>query len=80
MERHPADLVSLGAGVALVALGAALLVNRFDLLSQARWVVPLLLIVVALAMLASASWSLPRREDVDGGATELGTPRGAAGP
>ncbi len=67
MERHPADLLSLAAGAVFVALGGVLLVNRFDLLSQARWVLPLLLIVVALALLASASWSLRRRGTDDGG-------------
>ncbi len=63
MQRHPVDPVSLVFGLVFAAAGALLLANRLDLLTQARWLVPLLLIVVALAMFASASWSLRHRDE-----------------
>jgi hypothetical protein len=55
MERHPADPVSLVAGIVFAVAGVLLLANRLDLLSQARWVGPLLLIVLAILMLVSVS-------------------------
>jgi hypothetical protein len=63
MQRHPADPVSLVFGMLFAGAGGLLLANRFDLLTQVRWLVPLVLILVALAMLASASWSLGRSDD-----------------
>jgi hypothetical protein len=64
MERHPADPVSLVAGIVFAVAGVLLLANRLDLLSQARWVGPLLLIVLAIVMLVSVSpW---RRDQADG--------------
>jgi cytochrome c oxidase subunit IV len=69
MQRHPADLISLIFGVLFAGAGSLMLVDRLDLLTQARWILPLLLIVLALAMLASASWSA-RRRDGDGEAAD----------
>ena len=53
MERHPLDSVSLVFGLVFVAAGALLLANRLDLVTQARWAVPVLLILVSLVTLAS---------------------------
>jgi cytochrome c-type biogenesis protein CcmH/NrfF len=58
MQRHPTDPISLVAGVAFAVIGALLLADRLDVLAQARWVLPLLLIVIAIVMLVSVS---PRR-------------------
>jgi cytochrome c-type biogenesis protein CcmH/NrfF len=58
MQRHPTDPISLVAGVAFAVIGALLLADRLDLLAQARWVAPLLLIVIAIVILVSVS---PRR-------------------
>jgi hypothetical protein len=63
MQRHSVDPVSLVFGMLFAAAGGLLLANRFDLLTQVRWLVPLVLIVVALALLGSASWSLRRRDE-----------------
>jgi hypothetical protein len=63
MQRHSVDPVSLVFGMLFAAAGGLLLANRFDLLTQVRWLVPLVLIVVALALLGSASWSLGRRDE-----------------
>ncbi len=68
MQRHPADMLSLICGAVFVVAGALMLANRFDVLTQARWLLPLLLIVVALAMFASASWSARRDRDGDNAA------------
>ena len=58
MQRHPVDPVSLVAGVVFAVAGVLLLVDRLDVLAQARWVLPLLLIVIAIVILVSVS---PRR-------------------
>jgi hypothetical protein len=67
MQRHPTDPISFIFGVLFVGAGVLLLVDRLDLLTRAHLVLPLVLIVVALGMFASASWSL-RRHDGRGGA------------
>ena len=58
MQRHPVDPVSLVAGAIFAVAGVLLLVDPLDVLAQARWVAPLLLIVIAIAILVSVS---PRR-------------------
>ena len=60
MERHTTDAVSLTAGAVFTALGVVLLLNRLDVLSQGRWIVPILLIAVALAILVSVAWPATR--------------------
>jgi cytochrome c-type biogenesis protein CcmH/NrfF len=60
MQRHPIDPISLAAGVAFAVAGVLLLANRLDVLGQARWVLPLLLIVIAVVLLVSVT---PRRHD-----------------
>jgi hypothetical protein len=65
MPRHSADRISLIFGGVFVGVGGLLLADRLDLLTQAHWVLPLVLILVALGMLASASRSL-RRQDGEG--------------
>jgi hypothetical protein len=58
MQRHPTDPVSLVFGAVFAGAGALLAADRVDLVSGGRWAWPLLLIVIALAMLASARpWS-----------------------
>jgi cytochrome c-type biogenesis protein CcmH/NrfF len=70
MQRHPTDPISLVAGVAFAVIGALLLADRLDVLAQARWVVPLLLIVIAIVILVSVS---PRRRGhADTGADSSG--------
>jgi cytochrome c-type biogenesis protein CcmH/NrfF len=66
MQRHPADPVSLVAGAIFAVAGVLLLADRLDVLAQARWVLPLLLIVIAVVMLVSVSPR--RREESDAGA------------
>jgi cytochrome c oxidase subunit IV len=66
MQRHPADPVSLVAGVIFAVAGVLLLADRLDVLAQARWVLPLLLIVTAAVMLVSVSAG--RRNEADAGA------------
>ncbi len=58
MQRHPADAVSLVFGLLFAAAGGVLVAGRLDVLTQANWVLPSLLIAVALAMFAIAAWSL----------------------
>jgi hypothetical protein len=53
MRRHPVDLVSFAFGATFLAAGSLLLSDRLNLLADLRWAVPALLIVVAVAMLAS---------------------------
>ena len=60
MQRHPTDPISLVAGVTFAVAGVLLLADRLDVLAQARWVLPLLLIVIAVVLLASVT---PRRHD-----------------
>jgi hypothetical protein len=61
MPRHPADLLSLVFGALFLAAGSLMVANRVDLLGDLRWAGPVLLIVVAVAMLASLRW--PSRPD-----------------
>lgn len=68
MQRHSTDPVSLVAGVTFAVLGALMLADRLDVLTQARWLAPLLLIVIAIVMLVSVS---PRRH----GQTDTSTER-----
>jgi cytochrome c-type biogenesis protein CcmH/NrfF len=66
MQRHPTDPVSLVAGVVFAVAGVLLLADRLDILAQARWVLPLLLIVIAVVLLVSVT---PRRRgEADAGA------------
>ncbi len=60
MQQHSLDLTSLVFGLVFVGAGSLLLVGRLDVLTQANWVVPVLLILVALAMLGFAGWSMWR--------------------
>ncbi|MDQ2959613.1 MAG: hypothetical protein M3R48_00965 [Candidatus Dormibacteraeota bacterium] len=56
MRRHEVDMVSLGFGLVFTTGGVLLLLDRVDVLAQGRWVVPALLIAVALAILTSVLW------------------------
>ncbi len=60
MQRHPTDLISLVAGVTFAVAGVLLLADRLDVIAQARWVLPLLLIVIAVVLLVSVT---PHRHD-----------------
>ncbi|MGH9189401.1 MAG: hypothetical protein ACRD0Q_05125 [Acidimicrobiales bacterium] len=52
MQRHDLDLVSLTAGVTFAGLGAAFLLDLTSGLTlQLRWVWPLLLIAIGVAVL-----------------------------
>ncbi len=54
MRKHELDLVSLVAGVLFIAIAAAYLVaGNADLTVSARWLLPLALIGIGLAGLAS---------------------------
>lgn len=61
MRPHATDPVSLVAGLAFAFAGGLLLADRIDLAVRLRWIWPVLLIAVALAMLASLG---ARRSDV----------------
>lgn len=60
MQRHPVDAVSLVFGLLFAAAGGVLVAGRLDVLTQANWLGPAVLIAVALAMFAAAAWSLRR--------------------
>jgi hypothetical protein len=60
MRRHVFDPVSFLSGLAIAAAGWVLLAGRVDLLTQAHWLAPALLIVIAVAMLVSALWTVRR--------------------
>lgn len=66
MQRHTADPVSLVFGLIFAGVGGLLLADRVDVVSGARWVIPLIVIVVALAMLASVSRPARHRDGVHG--------------
>lgn len=54
MERHELDATALIAGVLFLALGALFLADRLtDIELEARWVWPVLLIGLGLALLAA---------------------------
>jgi cytochrome c oxidase subunit IV len=53
MERHPLDLVSLVAGVIFSLVGLAFLVGALGSVDvQLRWLWPVVLVVLGLALLA----------------------------
>ncbi|MCU1487326.1 MAG: hypothetical protein JWN67_4072 [Actinomycetia bacterium] len=54
MKRHPFDPFSLTAGAVFVALGIWFLVAGSDVIDNANWVWPALLIALGAAGLASA--------------------------
>jgi hypothetical protein len=60
MRRHAFDPVSFLSGLVIAAAGWVLLAGRVDLLTQANWLAPALLIVIAVAMFASALWTVRR--------------------
>jgi len=60
MRRHVFDPVSFLSGLVIAAAGWILLAGRVDLLTEAHWLAPALLIVIAVAMLASALWTVRR--------------------
>ena len=60
MRRHAFDPVSFLSGLVIAAAGWVLLAGRVDLLTQANWLAPALLILIAVAMLASALWTVRR--------------------
>ncbi|HEY8676649.1 MAG TPA: hypothetical protein VIO13_11885 [Candidatus Dormibacteraeota bacterium] len=53
MRRHPADLLSFVFGAVFLAAGSLVLFDHLPLVGDLRWAGPVLLIVIALAMLAS---------------------------
>ena len=65
MQRHAYDPISLVCGVLLAAAGGLLVAGRLDVFTQASWLLPALLIAVALAMFGAAAWSLRRPHDRD---------------
>jgi hypothetical protein len=60
MRRHAFDPVSFLSGLVIAAAGWVLLAGRVDLLTQAHWLAPALLILIAVAMFASALWTVRR--------------------
>ena len=62
MKRHPFDVLSFTAGAVFVALGLGFLVAGSDVVDQAHWVWPALLLSLGAAGLAAAL----RREDDEG--------------
>ena len=66
MDRHVFDPISLFSGLLFAAFGSLLLAGQVDILTQAHWVVPLVLIAVAAALLATAL--LPLRAGAKGSA------------
>jgi cytochrome c-type biogenesis protein CcmH/NrfF len=71
MQRHSTDPISLVAGIAFAVIGALLLADRLDVLAQARWVVPLLLIVIAISILVSVSPRRPGHADAGADTSEV---------
>ena len=59
MRRHELDPISLVFGVAFTGLGLLLLTGRVDAAVRLRWIWPLLLLGLGVAILAGAR---PRRE------------------
>ena len=55
MRTHTTDAVSLLAGLTFLFAGGLLLADRVDLAVRLRWIWPVALIALALAMLASAA-------------------------
>ena len=53
MQPHATDAVSLVTGLAFAFAGGLLLADRIDLAVRLRWIWPVALIAVALAMLGS---------------------------
>jgi hypothetical protein len=68
MKRHPFDPFSLTAGAMFVALGIWFLIAGSDVIDNANWVWPALLIALGAAGLASAL----RRDEPDHVAEETG--------
>jgi hypothetical protein len=62
VKRHRFDLLSFVAGVVFVGLGAAFLAAGADVVDQAQWLWPAVLLVLGAAGLASA---LGRRDAED---------------
>jgi hypothetical protein len=54
-HRHGADPVSLIGGLVFAAAGVVVLAGRIDLLDQARWLWPALLVVTGLVLLIGAA-------------------------
>jgi hypothetical protein len=54
VKQHPFDVLSFVAGTVFVALGLAFLAEGNDILLRARWLLPVLLVVVGGAGLVSA--------------------------
>lgn len=65
MRRHDFDLLSFTAGVAFVGLAVAFLTGGADVVAQARWLWPTLLLTLGAAGLAA---TLGRRDGSDAGA------------
>jgi hypothetical protein len=54
VKRHPFDVLSFVSGTVFVALAVAFLAEGNDVLLRARWLLPVLLVVVGGAGLVSA--------------------------
>jgi cytochrome c oxidase subunit IV len=54
VKRHPFDLLSFVAGAVFVGMAVAFLVAGNDVLHRARWLLPVVLLVVGAAGLVSA--------------------------
>jgi hypothetical protein len=75
MRRHELDPLSLVFGLLLTGLGLVFLADRVDLAVRARWLWPVLLLGVGVAILLGAR---PRRAADGGTAAEL-APAGDGG-
>ena len=62
MKRHPFDVLSFTAGAVFVGLGIAFLAAGDDVVDNAHWIWPVVLVALGVAGLVSA---LRRTEDAD---------------
>ena len=54
MKRHPFDLLSFVAGAVFVGMAVAFLASGDDILHRARWLLPVVLLVIGGAGLVTA--------------------------
>jgi hypothetical protein len=63
MKRHPFDVLSFVAGAVFVVLGVAFAIAGGDVVDQARWVWPAILLTLGAAGLTSVLRSASREDD-----------------